>query len=256
MRLTSYKIKTGVRETAGASLLSSVKKMAGFMFISVFLCGWIYVELSRRCLSSKFRSKSLHNKKSNDALQHINVIIPDMFQTFLKLPPKVNPYYKEVKSESEEWLSRFAKSLHCTSAIVNVNTASARMEKRQKMLCTGVTSHTLFLYPPLSPLRPSFEPSVIGVTGYVFHVSLTRSYPDIVAPQVFPFDDSKLCRLYIIPHSSLIVAVFDNGHLKDQPGQARQIMDSLMAAMDGTEHERKLKIVEAHDTVVRRIAAV
>lgn len=51
--------------------------------------------------------------------------------------------------------------------------------------------------------------------------------------------------------------MFDNGHLKDQPGQASQVMDSLMAAMDGIEHnERKLKIVEAHDTVVTRIAAV
>lgn len=51
--------------------------------------------------------------------------------------------------------------------------------------------------------------------------------------------------------------MFDNGHLKDQPGQARQVMDSLMAAMNGTEHNKpKLKIVEAHDTVVKRIAAV
>lgn len=96
-----------------------------------------------------------------------------MFQTFLKLPPKVNPYYKDVKLESEKWLSRFDKSLHCTSAIVNVNTASAHMEKGQKMLCTGVTSHTLFLYPPLSHPQPSFELSVIGVTGYVSHISLT-----------------------------------------------------------------------------------
>lgn len=168
--------------------------MAGIIFISIFLCGWIYVELSRRCLSSKFRSNSLHNKKSN-ALQYTDVIIPDMFQTFLKLPPKVNPYYKDVKLESEKWLSRFGKSLHCASAIVNVNTASAHMEKGQKMLCTGVTSHTLFLYPPLSHLRLSFELSVIGVTGYVSHVYLTRYYPDIVNPQVFPFDDSKLCQL-------------------------------------------------------------
>lgn len=136
----------------------------------------------------------MHNQKSNDAFQHIDVIIPDMFQTFLKLPPEVNPHYKDVKLESEEWLSRFDKSLHCTSAIVDVNTASAHMEKGQKILCTGVTSHTSFLYPPLSHLRPSFEPFVIGVTGYVSHVSLTRYLPDIVNPQVFPYDDSKLCR--------------------------------------------------------------
>lgn len=75
--------------------------------------------------------------------------------------------------------------------------------------------------------------------------------------QVFPYDDSELCRLLILSSWSLILAVFDNGHLKDQLGQARQVMDSLMAVMDGKEHNQpKLKIVEAHDTVVRRIAAV
>lgn len=103
--------------------------MAGVIFISIFLCGWIFVELSRRCLPSKSRSNSLHNEKRNNALQHIDVIIPDMFQNFLKSPPKVNPYYKDVRLESEEWLSRFAKSRHCTSAIVNVNSASAHMER-------------------------------------------------------------------------------------------------------------------------------
>lgn len=53
------------------------------------------------------------------------------------------------------------------------------------------------------------------------------------------------------------MAVFDNGHLKDRPDQARQVMDSLMAAMDEKGHvQPKLKIVEAHDTVVKRIGEV
>lgn len=144
--------------------------MAEVFFLFVFLCGWFYFELSRKFLSSKSLSNSVHNEKCNNALEYIDVIIPDMFQTFLKVPPTVNPHYKAVKLESETWLSRFANSLHCTPTIVNADTVSARMGKGQKMLCTGVTSHTLFLYPPLSPLRTSFEPFVTGVTGYVSHI--------------------------------------------------------------------------------------
>lgn len=35
----------------------------------------------------------------------ITVLLPDMFKTFLKQEPLVNPYYEGVKIESEEWLS-------------------------------------------------------------------------------------------------------------------------------------------------------
>jgi hypothetical protein len=55
------------------------------------------------------------------------------------------------------------------------------------------------------------------------------------------------------------LAIFGNNLLKDQApaGQARQDMGSLtgMAAISQTEHFLpKLEIVEAHDTVVKRIA--
>ncbi|KAL7784317.1 isoprenoid synthase domain-containing protein [Trichoderma ceciliae] len=39
--------------------------------------------------------------------KQITVLLPDMFQTFLKQKPLVNPYYEAVKLESEEWLGRF-----------------------------------------------------------------------------------------------------------------------------------------------------
>jgi hypothetical protein len=35
----------------------------------------------------------------------ITVLLPDMFQTFLKEDALVNPHYERVKIESEEWLS-------------------------------------------------------------------------------------------------------------------------------------------------------
>lgn len=38
--------------------------------------------------------------------EQITVLLPDMFQTFLKQAPEVNPHYEAVKVESEEALSR------------------------------------------------------------------------------------------------------------------------------------------------------
>lgn len=35
----------------------------------------------------------------------ITILLPDMFQTFLKQKALVNPHYEGVKIESEEWLS-------------------------------------------------------------------------------------------------------------------------------------------------------
>ncbi|KAM0452503.1 hypothetical protein ACHAPV_009537 [Trichoderma viride] len=37
----------------------------------------------------------------------VTVLLPDMFQTFLKQEALVNPHYEKVKMESEEWLSDF-----------------------------------------------------------------------------------------------------------------------------------------------------
>jgi hypothetical protein len=51
--------------------------------------------------------------------------------------------------------------------------------------------------------------------------------------------------------------VFDEGDLKNKPEDARRVMDSLMSIMCGEEAtEPKLKIVEVHDGVFVRIAAV
>jgi hypothetical protein len=37
----------------------------------------------------------------------IDVVLPDMFRLFLSEPPRVNPKYDLVKSESEAWFSGF-----------------------------------------------------------------------------------------------------------------------------------------------------
>ena len=33
----------------------------------------------------------------------VDVVLPDLFGLFLSDPPRVNPYYDLVKTESEEW---------------------------------------------------------------------------------------------------------------------------------------------------------
>lgn len=57
--------------------------------------------------------------------------------------------------------------------------------------------------------------------------------------------------------------VFDNGELRDQPERAKLVMGSLMAIMLGQVDEdaapeglRKLPIIQAHDSVYRRMAVV
>lgn len=37
----------------------------------------------------------------------VDVVLPDMFRLFLSEPPRVNPHYYLVKSESEDWFSEF-----------------------------------------------------------------------------------------------------------------------------------------------------
>jgi ABC-type thiamine transport system substrate-binding protein len=36
----------------------------------------------------------------------VAVKLPNLFQGFLKQTPPLNPYYEEVRSESERWLTR------------------------------------------------------------------------------------------------------------------------------------------------------
>ena len=55
--------------------------------------------------------------------------------------------------------------------------------------------------------------------------------------------------------------VFDNGELRDQPEESQKVMDRLMAPMldqefDGEIREDRLRIVQVHDSVVKRIRKV
>lgn len=38
------------------------------------------------------------------------VLLPDMFQSFLKYKPRINPYYEAVKADSEDWINRLMAS--------------------------------------------------------------------------------------------------------------------------------------------------
>lgn len=42
--------------------------------------------------------------------QLVTILLPDMFSSFLSIPPTVNPFYEEVKSESENWFSESVSS--------------------------------------------------------------------------------------------------------------------------------------------------
>ena len=37
--------------------------------------------------------------------QNITVVLPNMFQSFLKQDPNVNPHYGAIKGESEDWIA-------------------------------------------------------------------------------------------------------------------------------------------------------
>lgn len=55
--------------------------------------------------------------------------------------------------------------------------------------------------------------------------------------------------------------MFDNGELRDQPEESQKVMDRLMAPMLDTEfngelREDRLRIVQVHDSVVRRMSKV
>lgn len=55
--------------------------------------------------------------------------------------------------------------------------------------------------------------------------------------------------------------MFDNGELRDQPEESQKVMDRLMAPMLDKEfgeelREDRLRIVQVHDSVVRRMSKV
>lgn len=60
----------------------------------------------------------------------------------------------------------------------------------------------------------------------------------------------------------MIGVVFDNGHLRDRPEESQLVMESLMmpmlggASKKGMNTKNRLRIVQFHDTVVKRMAMV
>lgn len=57
------------------------------------------------------RAKNRPQHKASIASTETWVKLPDLFQSFLKDPPPVNPHYETVRIESEQWLSKSVQSL-------------------------------------------------------------------------------------------------------------------------------------------------
>jgi hypothetical protein len=58
------------------------------------------------------------------------IILPDMFQTFLKEEPQVNPLYAEIKVESEAWLNKLVKFNSSPQAQLTQQTGSVPSHPR------------------------------------------------------------------------------------------------------------------------------
>ena len=53
------------------------------------------------------------------------------------------------------------------------------------------------------------------------------------------------------------MAVFDNGHLRENPVEAQKMMDSLLSGMRREESKiSKVPLIEVHDSVWQRIVKV
>ncbi|KAK5999191.1 (+)-eremophilene synthase [Cladobotryum mycophilum] len=135
--------------------------------------------------------------------KRITVLLPDMFQSFLKQAPAVNPHYQSVKVESEDWLNSFC----------------------------------------------SFGPKMrmkINKCDFSYFCA-------IAAPHAPPTEFRTLCDWgnWVFPYDDM----FDNGELRDQPEEAKRVMDSLLIPMLGGELDRdRRRIVQVHDTVVERMS--
>ncbi|PTB60117.1 hypothetical protein M431DRAFT_502236 [Trichoderma harzianum CBS 226.95] len=140
--------------------------------------------------------------------EQITVLLPDMFQTFLKQAPEVNPHYEAVKVESEEALGRFCA--FGPKMKMNINKCDF------SYFCAISAPHAS---------RSRF-----------------RTLCDW-GNWVFPYDD-----------------MFDNGHLRDRPEESQLVMESLMmpmlggASIKGMNTKDRLRIVQFHDTVIKRMA--
>ncbi|MCJ1269147.1 hypothetical protein MMC22_009036 [Lobaria immixta] len=51
--------------------------------------------------------EATHNRKEQKNSQHeIEVVLPDLFVSFLSRKPQLNPYYENIREESEAWVSK------------------------------------------------------------------------------------------------------------------------------------------------------
>lgn len=53
-------------------------------------------------------------KVLREGSDEIPVKLPNLFQTFLKTAPAINPHYRSVREESEQWLHKLVASADIT----------------------------------------------------------------------------------------------------------------------------------------------
>ena len=65
-------------------------------------------QLQRPTLARKESHNGVFFPKIEVSEGKMLVIIPDMFTSFMALPPTINKFYLEVRAESEVWICEFA----------------------------------------------------------------------------------------------------------------------------------------------------
>lgn len=60
-------------------------------------------------MAASTKSLSVHRDAypTDNQGKMVSIKIPDMFSSFLSVPPRINPLYREVKMESETWISEY-----------------------------------------------------------------------------------------------------------------------------------------------------
>ncbi|KAL9608737.1 MAG: hypothetical protein Q9167_006455 [Letrouitia subvulpina] len=183
-------------------------------------------------IPSPIKEASVYKDKEDAFQVRIPVLLPDMFVSFLAQKPRVNPHYERVRKESEDWINRFYRPCsNLTPLDLAKNHSKCNFDDRMKRRICG--------------------------TDFSFFVSIS-------APEAGPEELRTMCdwgnwvRTFFDPRPKLLrFALFDNGHLRQTPEKAKQMMDNLLSIMRNEEppHPRD-PLIEVHDSVWHRVAKV
>ena len=66
--------------------------------------------------------EATHNRKEQKNSQHeVEVVLPDLFVSFLSRKPQLNPYYESIREESEAWVSKSVTPSDCLRVPFNAH---------------------------------------------------------------------------------------------------------------------------------------